>query len=72
MYISPKNRSRLLACFILLLISVTAQAGPSVTGTWKQSESTAGDCPKCTITIRQVTDHIIRIKSSNLWTGFAF
>jgi len=57
--------------FFVAGIYQQTEAGTSIIGKWKQVKSSAGNCSDCKITIKKITDHIIRINSSNGWTGFA-
>lgn len=70
-----KCRSTFLVCVILILLTGTVlsmQAEQIEPGVWKQTSSTAGDCPDCTVTITQLSPHIIGLDANNGWIGFAY
>lgn len=64
-----------LALFILAsnpLASNPASAqGDDLVGSWRQTHSTAGQCPDCSITIRPAGDGYV-VSSSNGWSGRLF
>lgn len=57
---------------ILAFFSFGVSADQVPSGVWKQTSSTAGDCPNCEIRIMHATPHIIQIKSNNGWIGYAY
>ena len=61
-----------IVCLGLLVASTNALAEQIPEGTWRQTSSTAGDCPNCTIKIKKVAPHIIEIGSNNGWIGYAY
>lgn len=70
-----RNYYTMIAVFIISVFLTSPSvlyAGRIDTGTWKQTSSTAGDCPDCRITVTQHTPHIIKLEANNGWLGFAY
>ncbi len=56
------------------LLASPAAAGIIPPGTYKQVDvipASRGTCPTCTVTVEQVTPHIIQIESGEDWVAFA-
>ena len=56
----------------MVLFSSSAISAQLTEGIWKQTSSSHGDCPNCTIEIERPTHHIINIKANNGWVGYAY
>ena len=67
-----KRVSILLVAGFLIVSVAMLYAGEIESGVWKQTSSTAADCPDCTITVSQLTPHIIQLDANNGWIGFAY
>jgi hypothetical protein len=56
---------------VLVASAAMVYAGEIESGVWRQTSSTAADCPDCTVTVLHLTPHIIQLDASNGWIGFA-
>jgi len=56
----------------LLFVAGLVGAAKIPEGLWYQTSSTAGDCAKCTITIKYITPSIFLVEANNNWAGFAY
>ena len=61
-----------LAVCLLALLSTVAYADMIKPGLWKQTGTTAGDCLECTVSITQLTPHIVQLEANNGWYAYAY
>jgi hypothetical protein len=66
--------NKISAVILGLVVSTSslATAAPISVGVYKQTSSTAGDCPNCEIEIKKAVTNTIEIVANNGWRGFAY
>ena len=62
----------ILTAGLLAVLGTAAYSDMIEAGLWKQTGTTAGDCLECTVTVTQLTPHIIRLEANNGWYAFAY